>query len=191
MKNLLIPIEESELLPSVLQSAVLVARRFGSYLEGLHVRPDFAGSIAASGMGAPYVIEEFRREDWEGIQRAHKIFEVYLRERQIPVDTGAEAGSPWAAFRAEAPPGDEFIGQHARLFDLSVVGQPSRGATPPRMAVLETLLFDSGRPVLVAPPRAPSQIGGTIVIAGTPAPRRPARSPSPARCSSRPPGSSC
>ena len=37
MKNLLIPIEESELLPSVLQSAVLVARRFGSYLEGLHV----------------------------------------------------------------------------------------------------------------------------------------------------------
>ena len=54
MKNLLIPIEESELLPSVLQSAVLVARRFGSYLEGLHVRPDFAGSIAASGMGAPY-----------------------------------------------------------------------------------------------------------------------------------------
>jgi hypothetical protein len=53
MKNLLIPIEENELLPSVLQLAVLVARRFGSYLEGLHVRPDFAGSIAASGMGAP------------------------------------------------------------------------------------------------------------------------------------------
>jgi hypothetical protein len=38
MKNLLIPIEESEFLPSVLQSAVLVARRFGSYMEGLHVR---------------------------------------------------------------------------------------------------------------------------------------------------------
>ncbi len=165
MKNLLIPIEESEFLPSVLQSAVLVARRLGSYLEGLHVRPDFAGSITASGIGAPYVIEEFRREDWEAIQRAHRTFEVYLRERRIPVDTRAEAGGPWAAFRAEAPPGDEFIGQHARLFDLTVVGQPSRGAAPPRMAVLETLLFDSGRPVLVAPPSSPSQIGGTIVIA--------------------------
>ena len=94
MKNLLIPIEESELLPSVLQSAVLVARRFGSYLEGLHVRPDFAGSIAASGMGAPYVIEEFRREDWEGIQRAHRTFEAFMRERQIPVDTEAEAERP-------------------------------------------------------------------------------------------------
>jgi nucleotide-binding universal stress UspA family protein len=165
MKNLLIPIEESEFLPSVLQSAVLVACRFGSYLEGLHVRPDFAGSIAASGMGAPYVIEEFRREDWEAIQRAHKTFQIYLRERHIPVDTEADAGSPWAAFRAEAPPGDEFIGQHARLFDLTVVGQPSRGATPPRMAVLETLLFDSGRPVLLAPPSPPSRIGETIVIA--------------------------
>src|ERR671910_2138584 len=99
MKNLLIPIEESELLPSVLQSAVLVARRFGSYLEGLHVRPDFAGSIAASGMGAPYVIEEFRREDWEGIQRAHRTFENFMRERDVPVATEADANSPWACFR--------------------------------------------------------------------------------------------
>jgi hypothetical protein len=165
MKNLLIPIEESEFLPSVLQSAVLVARRFGSYLEGLHVRPDFAGSIAASGMGAPYVIEEFRREDWEGIQRAHKTFGAFMREREIPVDTEAHAGDPWSAFRAEAPPGDEFIGQHARLFDLTIVGQPSRGATPPRMAVLETVLFDSGRPILVAPPSPPPRIGETIVIA--------------------------
>ena len=165
MKNLLIPIEESEFLPSVLQSAVLVARRFGSYMEGLHVRPDFAGSIAASGMGAPYVIEEFRREDWEGIQRAHKTFGAFMRERDFPVDSEPDAGVPWACFRAEAPPGDEFIGQHARLFDLTVVGQPSRGATPPRMAVLETLLFDSGRPVLVVPPSPPARIGETIVIA--------------------------
>jgi nucleotide-binding universal stress UspA family protein len=165
MRNLLIPIEESELLSSVLQSAVLVARRFGSYLEGLHVRPDFAGSIAASGMGAPYVIEEFRREDWEGIQRAHRTFEAFLREHQIPIDTEAGGGGPWGTFRAEAPPGDEFIGQHARLFDLTIVGQPSRGATPPRMAVLETTLFDSGRPVLVAPPSPPARIGETIVIA--------------------------
>jgi nucleotide-binding universal stress UspA family protein len=165
MKNLLIPIEESELLPSVLESAVLVARRFGSYLEGLHVRPDFAGSIAASGMGAPYVIEEFRREDWEGIQRAHKTFGAFLRKHQIPCDTEADASTPWACFRAEAPPGDEFIGQHARLFDLTIVGQPSRGATPPRMAVLETALFDSGRPILVAPPSPPVRIGETIVIA--------------------------
>jgi nucleotide-binding universal stress UspA family protein len=165
MKNLLIPIEESELLPSVLESAILVARRFGSYLEGLHVRPDFAGSIAASGVGAPYVIEEFRREDWEGIQRAHKTFGAFMREHEIPCDTNADVSNPWACFRAEAPPGDEFIGQHARLFDLTIVGQPSRGATPPRMAVLETVLFDSGRPILVAPPSPPVRIGETIVVA--------------------------
>jgi nucleotide-binding universal stress UspA family protein len=165
MKNLLIPIEDSELLPSVLESAVLVARRFGSYLEGLHVRHDFAGRIAASGMGAPYVIEDLRREDWEGIQRAHQTFAAFLRERQIPVDTEAEASGPWAAFRADAPPGDAFLGQHARLFDLTVLGQPSRGTTPPRLAVLETTLFDSGRPVLIAPPSPPEQLGKTIVIA--------------------------
>ena len=106
MKNLLIPIEDSELLPSVLQSAVLVARRFGSYLEGRHVRPDFAGRIAATGLGAPYLIEDFRREDWEALQRAHQTFAAFLRERQIPVDTEAGGSGPWAAFHADAPPGD-------------------------------------------------------------------------------------
>jgi len=165
MKNLLIPIEESELLPSVLHSAMLVARRFGSYLEGLHVRHDFAGSIAAAGMGAPYVIEDLRPEDWEAIQRVHRTFETFLRDHQVPVGTEATNGGPWATFRADAPPGDEFIGQHARLFDLTVVGQPSHGAAPPRMALLETILFDSGRPVLVAPPSPPARIGETVVVA--------------------------
>jgi nucleotide-binding universal stress UspA family protein len=38
------------------------------------------------------------------------------------------------------------------------------------MALLETALFDSGRPALIAPPQAPATIGGNILIAwnGTP-----------------------
>ncbi len=165
MKSILIPVEESELLPSVLQTAHLIARRFGSYLEGLYVRPDFAGIIAATGMGAPYVIEDFRREDWEAIQRARTAFESFLEQHKILLDSGIGTGEPWASFRAEAPPGDDYVGQHARLFDIIVLGQPSRGAAPPRMATLEAALFDSGRPVLVAPPAPPETLGNTVVIA--------------------------
>ena len=152
MKSILIPVEESELLESVLETALLVARRFGSHMEGLHVRPDFAGIIAATGMGAPYVVEDFRKEDWESIQRSRLEFEQFLNRNDIPLDGGAGTGQPWATFRVEAPPGDDFIGQHARLFDVTVLGQPSRGATPPRMSTLEAALFDGGRAVLVAPP---------------------------------------
>ena len=48
MRSILVPIEESEVLPSILQCSVLIARRFGSYLEGLHVRHEIHGSIAAA-----------------------------------------------------------------------------------------------------------------------------------------------
>jgi nucleotide-binding universal stress UspA family protein len=165
MKSILIPVEESELLESVLETALLVARRFGSHMEGLHVRPDFAGIIAATGMGAPYVVEDFRKEDWESIQRSRTEFERFLNRHNVPLDGGAGTGQPWATFRIEAPPGDDFIGQHARLFDLTVLGQPSRGATPPRMSTLEAALFDGGRPVLVAPPMPPQRLGHTVMIA--------------------------
>jgi nucleotide-binding universal stress UspA family protein len=165
MKSILIPVGESELLESVLETALLVARRFGSHMEGLHVRPDFAGIIAATGMGAPYVVEDFRKEDWESIQRSRTEFERFLNRHNVPLDGGAGTGQPWATFRIEAPPGDDFIGQHARLFDLTVLGQPSRGATPPRMSTLEAALFDGGRPVLVAPPMPPQRLGHTVMIA--------------------------
>jgi nucleotide-binding universal stress UspA family protein len=165
MKSILIPVEESELLDSVLETALLVARRFGSHMEGLHVRPDFAGIIAATGMGAPYVVEDFRKEDWDSIQRSRTEFERFLNRNDVPLDGGAGTGQPWATFRVEAPPGDDFIGQHARLFDVTVLGQPSRGATPPRMSTLEAALFDGGRPVLVAPPMAPKRLGDTVMIA--------------------------
>jgi len=110
MKSILIPVEESELLESVLESALLVARRFGSHMEGLHVRPDFAGIIAATGMGAPYVVEDFRKEDWDSIQRSRTEFERFLNRNDVPLDGGAGTGQPWATFRIEAPPGDDFIG---------------------------------------------------------------------------------
>src|SRR3712207_424631 len=132
---------------------------YTTLFRSLYVRPDFAGIIAATGMGAPYVIEDFRREDWEAIQRARGAFESFLDQHQIPLDSGANTGDSWAAFRAEAPPGDEYVGQHGRLFDVIVLGQPSRGAAPPRMATLEAAMFDSGRPVLVAPPTPPETLG--------------------------------
>ena len=154
MKSILIPVEESELLELVLETALLVARRFGSHMEELHVRPDFAGIIAATGMGAPYVVEDFRKEDRDSIQRSRTEFERFLNRNDVPLlDGGAGTGQPWATFRIEAPPGDHFIGQHARLFDITVLGQPSRGAyTAAHETRSEAALFDGGRPVLVAPP---------------------------------------
>ncbi len=57
-----------------------------------------------------------------------------------------------------------MFGQRARVFDLTVVGRPMPGSMTPAMNTLETVLFESGRPILIAPPSPPSYIGKNIVI---------------------------
>jgi nucleotide-binding universal stress UspA family protein len=165
MKNILIPLEESNTLPAILEAAALLGRRFDSYLEGLHLRMDFSGAIAAAGMGGPYVIEDFRREDWDHIQWARRTFEDFARAKGLHLGGVAEGTGVSAHFRAEAPPGDTFLGQHTRLFDVTVLGRPSSSALPPRRSTLETVLFESGRPILMVPPITPATLGETVVIA--------------------------
>ncbi len=61
--------------------------------------------------------------------------------------------------------GDAFIGSHGRLFDLIVLGRPGRAPQDPRMPPLEAALFESGRPVLIAPAAAPQVIGANVLVA--------------------------
>jgi len=49
------------------------------------------------------------------------------------------------------------------VFDLIVVARPAKTATAAE-TVLEDALFESGRPVLMAPPRVPATLGGGVVV---------------------------
>ena len=60
---------------------------------------------------------------------------------------------------------DTFIGNYGRLFDLIVLGRPGRAPENPRMAPLEAALFESGRPVLIAPFAPPKELGRNVLVA--------------------------
>ena len=60
---------------------------------------------------------------------------------------------------------ESFIGGYGRLFDLIVLGRPGRLPQNPRMAPLETALFETGRPVMVAPPSVPEHLGHNVLVA--------------------------
>src|SRR5258707_11652281 len=60
---------------------------------------------------------------------------------------------------------DALIGSYGRLFDLIVLGRPGRAPQDPRMPPLEAALFESGRPVLIAPASAPQVIGANVLVA--------------------------
>jgi nucleotide-binding universal stress UspA family protein len=170
MKNILVHLELSDSLPSVLTSALLAARRFDSHIEGMHVRhavPDVV-AVGADGFVAatPELVDSFERREQEHSRRARGAFDAFVEANGL-----ASGGAPHPSVEVTADwnevvsPDDEVIGSRGRLFDLLVVGRPIKGHSAPSMNTLETALFESGRPVLVAPPAAPTSLGETVVIA--------------------------
>jgi nucleotide-binding universal stress UspA family protein len=93
-------------------------------------------------------------------------FDSFVAERDIPqMPLGAATDSPSASWREAGLAEQESIGSRGRAFQLLVVGRPVTGQFAPSMVALEAALFESGRPVLVAPPKPPSTLGENIAVA--------------------------
>jgi nucleotide-binding universal stress UspA family protein len=111
------------------------------------------------------------------------MFESFMASRDVPAAptpptqpspaSGAKLGRAQGESRDGASyawvrPGgqsDTFIGGYSRVFDLIVLGRPGRAPQTPRMAPLEAALFESGRPVLIAPPTPPDALGRNVLVA--------------------------
>jgi nucleotide-binding universal stress UspA family protein len=170
MRTILVNLEISPGLDSALQSALLVARRFGSYIEGLHMRPGQPDIIAAGADGfvaaAPDLVASFERESRDRAERAREAFEAFMARNGLPRATGLAAdGGLCADWRVEASSGHAALGSLGRVFDLLVLARPLRDSVSPSMAALETALFEAGRPLLIAPPAPPGNIGDHVMIA--------------------------
>ncbi|SNB60879.1 Universal stress protein family protein [Arboricoccus pini] len=168
MKNILAHLEVSAVLPAVLGCALAVGRRFDSYIEGLHMRPGQPDVIAAGADGfvaaAPDLVSGFEREAKDRAEKARVTFETFMHEHHLvrPVDGKVGLSADW---RIETANGPSAIGSIGRVFDLIVVGRPLRDSVAPSMAALESALFETGRPILVAPPVAPPTLGEHVMIA--------------------------
>jgi nucleotide-binding universal stress UspA family protein len=168
MKTILAHLEMSPVLDSVLHCAWLTAQRFGSSIEGLHLRPGQPDVIAAGADGfvaaAPDLIAGFERESRDRAEKARAAFEAFMAAHDLPRGS-AGAGGPSADWRIETSTGPSLVGSWGRVFDLLVMGRPLDDAIAPSMAALETALFESGRLLLIAPPAPPQTLGENVVIA--------------------------
>ena len=163
MKTILVPVQEHDLLASALETSLLLAQRFDSHIEGFALRSALAELLAVDPLAAA-ALPMADLEDNESALRARRHFESFMRRRGLPW-TGSAAQGPSFAWLEDTPGGDSFIGSHSRVFDVTVVGRPGTTDSSPRMSTLEAALFESGRPILVAPPSPPSHLGETVVIA--------------------------
>jgi len=79
MKAILVLIEKHDAVQSVLETALLLARRYGSYVEGvplLWATPDLAlGDIVVA-----FPVEHYGREIAAEAQRARRTFEAFMQK---------------------------------------------------------------------------------------------------------------
>ena len=167
MKNLLVAVEQSRALPSVFETAHVIAQAFDSYIEGFYLLPAIDVLLGAEGMGAALsAAESVERETRQRSEEARQRFLNFVQSRQIALSgPSTDSTGITAGWHLEEAPGEGPIGSRGRLFDMIVVGRPIEGEPTPTVSMLETALFDSGRPVLLAPPTAPNEIGKNVVIA--------------------------
>ena len=142
---------------ATLKTAVAVARRFSANLDVLHVRADVETMVPVIGEGmSGAMVEQMMSAMAQTVEaRATKAKAAYQE-----VCAGAAVQAVW---RENTGRETDILASAGRLVDLIVIGKPDAETETPLAATLDAALFDTGRPVLVAP--AATAVGDRIVIA--------------------------
>ena len=170
MKTILVLTGGSETDASVFATAFTAARPLEAHLDFLHIRvsPGRAAGFRphleyAQGAALRDALQALQAEATARSAAAALHFRQFCEEQAI-VLAGAPGGSRVSASWCEEL--DDSVEQtleHARHHDLIVLGRPSRAnGLPPTL--IELLLLRCGRPLLLAPPRAPDAITGTALV---------------------------
>jgi nucleotide-binding universal stress UspA family protein len=171
MKTILVPTEQNPGMQSALDCTLMLAKKFDSWIEGFPLRPAVADMVAMD-PDAGLTMVAVKENDADMVRQAEQLFHAFMQSHGVqpkPADNPADAASPPAAiswtWRADAPSGHDFVGSYGRVFDVVVLARPGEEWQSPSMVTLESALFESGRPVLIAPPTPPQSLATNILIA--------------------------
>jgi nucleotide-binding universal stress UspA family protein len=148
---------------SALETALLAARRYDSYVEGFALRWSVADFAAFDPTGVT-PLETDRLAAARVEERARQIFESFMQGHNLPRST-AKTEALSFGWLDDAPQSEDFVGSYGRVFDVIVMSRPDATETFAHNRALYSGLFESGRPILLAPPAPPPQIATNVLIA--------------------------
>jgi nucleotide-binding universal stress UspA family protein len=161
MKSILVPMEPHEGMSAVLETALLLGKKRGSYIEGFPLRFGISEFVAVDPAGS-IPLESYRQESQEEAAQARKLFESFMQQRGVPQSSGAPGLS--CGWLDDAPEGESFVGSYGRVFDITVLSRPDANTIGLHNRAIESGLFESGRPILLSPPVPPKDIATNIMI---------------------------
>jgi nucleotide-binding universal stress UspA family protein len=163
MKTILVPTESHDAMRSTLMTALLMARRFDSYVEGFALRFRVNEFVAVDMAGA-IPLESLREESLDEARRARSLFESFMQDNGVP-RADRDAATLSYGWLNDAPEGEGFVGSHGRVFDIICMGRSDTSSPGFHDKAIEAGLFESGRPLLIAPPSPLRQIATNILVA--------------------------
>jgi len=173
-RRLLLPLTGTAAGEAALHTALMVARIWNAHVHCLHVRVDARDVAPLAGEGlSGAMIEEMmaatERESGERANRVHALFERFVQGRDVTIALNAEsalkAEGPTLSFESIAGREEDVVAQQSRLYDMAVVPHPEADDDVSSSDALHAVLFDSGRPVLIAPRQPPATIGTRVCCA--------------------------
>ena len=171
IRKLLLPLTGTAAGEAALSVALMTARIWNAHVTALHVRVDSrdVAPLAGEGLSGAMIEEMMSATEKESSERAHAVramFEHFVAQHEVVV-AEARHGSlnATASFAAVTGREEDLVAQQARLADLTVVPHPESDDDVSSSDALHAVLFDSGRPVLIAPQTVPATIGARVCLA--------------------------
>jgi len=162
IKKILVPLDGSKESLDVLDTALIVAGRFGSHIEALHIKRPAVDSIpftfnALSEKLKQQVIAETERDVQERADEIRGHFESFCKKNNVTISARPGGGDgPTASWREDTGDVAEGLVRRGRLADVVCIARPGlRESVIQQTAIgenLEAVLLRSGRPVLIVPP---------------------------------------
>jgi len=171
MHTILVPAGGSQTDQIVFETALAVARPLGAHLEFLHVHLDASQAALhtphvdfARGAALRSALNQLR-EQCESRARTAKnnVLAFCERSNLDLIDKPCASTRVTACWRMENGDALQRILFHARHNDLVVMGRPRQADGLPQTR-LETLLLESGRPLLVASSAVPRSLLNTVMV---------------------------
>ena len=166
MHTILLPFTHSLPVSQTLKVAVTLGAPYQSYIEGAYVRQALP-IIAGEGITLPGdYLAQFEQESRQLCQEAKQAFEDLAAEMNLPMGVIDQRGQGARCGWVELSGGEgESVGEHARLFEVTILTRQVDSDGPDWRTTCEAVLFESGRPVLILGDDVPEVIGKHIVIA--------------------------
>jgi nucleotide-binding universal stress UspA family protein len=173
MRSILVLAGGSESDKIVFETALAAARPIGGHLTFLHVQVD-AGEAAihsrhvdyARGLALTSAFNELREQAKARSTAALNHFKSFCASEHIAASNRPDIVGRLAVSASWLEPHNDAPARLRRAVhhhDLVVIARPSRNNRLPS-DIVERLLIDGGRPVLIAAPRPRRSLSGTVVV---------------------------